>query len=78
MQPLDFFTNTYSRQVLKELKNILVQLKKDESCRVLLLSSTGPAFCQGIDLHSLNVLNQDKRKKAAQELAVAIKYFLSN
>lgn len=59
--------------MLKELKNILVQLKKDESCRVLLLSSTGPAFCQGIDLHSLNVLNQDKRKKAAQELAVAIK-----
>jgi enoyl-CoA hydratase/carnithine racemase len=55
-----------------------VQLKKDESCRVLLLSSTGPAFCQGIDLHSLNVLNQDKRKKAAQELAVAIKYFSAN
>ncbi|CAB3384440.1 Hypothetical predicted protein [Cloeon dipterum] len=69
------FKNSFNTAVLRELKNILVQLKKDESCRVLLLSSNGPAFCQGVDLHSLNVLTQEKRKKAAQELALAIKEF---
>ncbi|XP_059470678.1 uncharacterized protein LOC132193803 [Neocloeon triangulifer] len=67
--------NSFNTAVLKELKNLFVQLKKDESCRVLLLSSNGSAFCQGVDLHSLSVLTQDKRKKAAQELALAIKEF---
>jgi enoyl-CoA hydratase/carnithine racemase len=64
---------TFSLQVLRELKDALIQLKRDEGCRVVLLSSTGPSFCQGIDVHSLIHANPDKRKRAAQELSQALK-----
>ncbi|KAF4524916.1 hypothetical protein B566_EDAN013665 [Ephemera danica] len=62
--------------VLRELKEALNQLKRDEGCRVVLLSSTGSSFCQGIDVHALIHSNMEKRRKSAQELAQALKEFL--
>lgn len=68
--------NALNLQVLRELKDALHQLKKDESCRAVLLTSTGSSFCQGVDFHSLLHTNAEKRKTAAQELAQALKEFL--
>lgn len=60
-------------QVLRELREVLSQLKRDEGCRVVLLTSAGSSFCQGIDFHSLLHTNADKRRTAAQDLAQALK-----
>ncbi|KAJ9580254.1 hypothetical protein L9F63_004067 [Diploptera punctata] len=64
--------NSLNVQVLRELRDALSQLKRDEGCRVVLLTSAGSSFCQGIDLHCLVHTNVDKRKAAAHELAQAL------
>ncbi|XP_069701223.1 serine-rich adhesin for platelets [Periplaneta americana] len=70
--------NSLNIQVLRELREALNQLKRDEGCRVVLLTSAGSSFCQGIDFHGLLHTNADKRKTAAQELAQALKEFLKS
>ncbi|PSN33096.1 hypothetical protein C0J52_19407 [Blattella germanica] len=70
--------NSLNVQVLRELRDALSQLKRDDGCRVVLLTSAGSSFCQGIDFHSLLYTNADKRKTAAQELAQALKDFLKS
>ncbi|CAG2066139.1 unnamed protein product, partial [Timema podura] len=65
--------NSFNLQVLRELIDALHQLRKDETCRVVLLSSTGSSFCQGVDLAMLLHTNIERRKSTAQELAAALK-----
>ncbi|XP_071453310.1 uncharacterized protein [Hetaerina americana] len=68
--------NSLNVQVLHEFRDALQQLRRDEFCRVVLVTSTGSTFCQGLDLHSLLHTNIERRKKAAQELSEALKEFL--
>nr|CAD7408988.1 unnamed protein product [Timema poppensis] len=70
--------NSFNLQVLRELIDALYQLRKDETCRVVLLSSTGSSFCQGVDLAMLLHTNIERRKSTAQELAAALKQFLKS
>ncbi|XP_046396986.1 uncharacterized protein LOC124163918 isoform X2 [Ischnura elegans] len=68
--------NSLNVQVLHEFRDALQQLRRDECCRVVLVTSTGSSFCQGLDLHSLLHTNIERRKKAALELSEALKEFL--
>ncbi|KAK7791469.1 hypothetical protein R5R35_002389 [Gryllus longicercus] len=70
--------NALNLQVLRELKDALSHLKKDETCRAVLLTSTGSSFCQGIDFYGLLHTNAERRKSAAQELAQALKEFMKS
>ncbi|XP_034250761.1 uncharacterized protein LOC117651111 isoform X2 [Thrips palmi] len=63
-------------QVLRELRDALQQVRKDDQCKVVLLTSTGSIFCQGIDLSALVHNNNEKRKTAAFEMSLALKDFL--
>ncbi|XP_068081157.1 enolase-phosphatase E1 isoform X2 [Anabrus simplex] len=64
--------NALNIQVLRELRDALQQLRKDDMCRAVLVTSTGSSFCQGVDLYSLIHSNAERRKTAAQELAQAL------
>ncbi|KAG8225530.1 hypothetical protein J437_LFUL006069, partial [Ladona fulva] len=68
--------NSLNVQVLHEFQDALQQLRRDRNCRVVLVTSTGSTFCQGIDLHSLIHVNVEHRKKAAEQLSKAIKDFM--
>lgn len=63
-------------QVLRELRDALQQVRKDDQCKVVLLTSSGSIFCQGIDLSALVHNNNEKRKAAAFEMSLALKDFL--
>lgn len=65
--------NAVNVQMFNELCEILTKLGKDESCRVVLMSSTDNYFCHGIDFSTLMHANADKRLIAAQETAKAVK-----
>lgn len=68
--------NALNLQVLRELRGALSQMKRDDSCRAVLLTSTGGLFCQGVDLHCVLLSNIERRKAVAQEFAFAIKDFI--
>ncbi|XP_049810148.1 uncharacterized protein LOC126253090 [Schistocerca nitens] len=68
--------NALNLQVLRELRGALSQMKRDDSCRAVLLTSTGGLFCQGVDLHCVLLSNIERRKAVAQEFAFAIKDFV--
>lgn len=59
---------------MQEFKEALSILKRDDECRVVLLTSTGTSFCEGLDLSTLLQANKDERRSTAQELAHAVKY----
>ena len=61
---------------MQELRDILSVLKTDEECRVVLLTSTGKSFCEGLDLSTLLHSEKEKRKQYAEEMANAVKYVL--
>lgn len=63
-------------QVLRELRDALQQVRKDDQCKVVLLTSSGSIFCQGIDVSGLIQSNNEKRKTAAFEMSLALKDFL--
>ncbi|KAJ1529136.1 hypothetical protein ONE63_005946 [Megalurothrips usitatus] len=63
-------------QVLRELRDALQQVRKDDQCKVVLLTSSGSIFCQGIDISALIQTNNEKRKTAAFEMSLALKDFL--
>lgn len=54
-------------QILRELISVLRELEKDNSCRTVLVTSTGSSFCQGIDLQSLICANKTERTKIVNE-----------
>lgn len=70
--------NALNVQVLRELISAMNQLKKDDSCRTVVLTSTGNVFCQGVDFSALIQHTPDKRQSAALEMAVAVKDFVKN
>lgn len=53
--------------------NILKALSNDESCSVVVITSNGSYFCQGIDFTSLIYSNAEKRKNASQIMAKAVR-----
>lgn len=59
---------------MQEFKDALSILKRDDECRVVLFTSTGTSFCEGLDLSMLLHTNKEERRVAAQELAHAVKY----
>lgn len=57
--------------MLNMITEILTDLSKDDECNVVLFSSSGQHFCQGLDFTDL-VNSTDKRSKSCQEWAKTI------
>jgi enoyl-CoA hydratase/carnithine racemase len=58
---------------MNEIRTLLGQLKTDASCKVVLLTSAGKKFSNGVDFSSLLQNTISDRKRAASDLATAIK-----
>lgn len=61
---------------MQEFRETLSILKKDDDCRVVLLTSTGTSFCEGLELSTLLHSNKEERRLLAQEMADAVKYVI--
>lgn len=59
---------------MQEFREALSILKRDDECRVVLFTSTGTSFCEGLDLSALLHTNKEEQRSVAQELAQAVKY----
>lgn len=70
--------NALTLQVMQEFREALSILKRDDECRVVLLTSTGTSFCEGLDLSTLLHTNKEERRSIAQELAHAVKDFIKS
>ncbi|XP_011687299.1 PREDICTED: uncharacterized protein LOC105449665 isoform X1 [Wasmannia auropunctata] len=70
--------NALTLQVMQEFKDALSILKRDDECRVVLLTSTGTSFCEGLDLSTLLHTNKEERRSVAHELAHAVKDFIKS
>ncbi|XP_050475727.1 interaptin isoform X1 [Bombus huntii] len=70
--------NALTLQVMQEFRETLSILKKDDDCRVVLLTSTGSSFCEGLELSMLLHTNKEKRRIHAQEMADAVKEFIKS
>lgn len=70
--------NAFNCQVFKEMTSVLNYLRKDDTCRVVLFTSTGSAFCLGVDLTALIHHAPEKRKTAAVELILSMKSFIKS
>ncbi|XP_076753398.1 uncharacterized protein LOC143424903 isoform X2 [Xylocopa sonorina] len=68
--------NALTLQVMQEFRETLSILKKDDDCRVVLLTSTGSSFCEGLELSMLLHTNKEERRVHAQETADAVKDFI--
>ncbi|KAK2589100.1 hypothetical protein KPH14_001926 [Odynerus spinipes] len=70
--------NALTLQVMQELRETLSILKRDDDCRVVLLTSTGTSFCEGLELSTLLHANKEERRLLAQEMADAVKDFIKS
>lgn len=70
--------NALTIQVMQEFREILSILKKDDDCRIVLLTSTGSSFCEGLELSMLLHTNKEERRIHAQEMADAVKDFIKS
>ncbi|XP_076247387.1 uncharacterized protein LOC143187200 isoform X2 [Calliopsis andreniformis] len=70
--------NALTLQVMQEFRETLSILKKDDGCRVVLLTSTGSSFCEGLELSMLLNVNKEERRVRAQEMADAVKDFIKS
>lgn len=70
--------NALTLQVMQELRETLSILKRDDECRVVLLTSTGTSFCEGLELSTLLHGNKEERRLFAQEMADAVKDFIKS
>ncbi|XP_011875959.1 PREDICTED: uncharacterized protein LOC105566507 isoform X2 [Vollenhovia emeryi] len=70
--------NALTLQVMQEFREALSILTRDDECRVVLLTSTGTSFCEGLDLSTLLHTNKEERRSIAQELASAVKEFIKS
>lgn len=68
---------TLSIQVLIELAEVLAVLQKDNTCRVVVISSSGNSFCQGIDYKELASDDKEARQNVAEEYALCVREFLA-
>ncbi|XP_015187689.1 PREDICTED: extracellular matrix-binding protein ebh [Polistes dominula] len=70
--------NALTLQVMQEFRETLSILRKDDDCRVVLFTSTGTSFCEGLELSSLLHPNKEERRLLAQEMADAVKDFIKS
>ncbi|XP_015608329.1 uncharacterized protein LOC107274086 isoform X2 [Cephus cinctus] len=70
--------NGITLQVMREFREILSILKKDDECRVVLLTSTGTSFCEGLELTNILQVDKEKRLMHAQEMANGVKSFIKS
>ncbi|XP_072765239.1 uncharacterized protein [Anoplolepis gracilipes] len=70
--------NALTLQVMQEFREALSILKRDDECRVVLFTSTGTSFCEGLDLSALLHTSKEERRSVAQELAHAVKEFIKS
>ncbi|KAL0270834.1 UNVERIFIED_CONTAM: hypothetical protein PYX00_008115 [Menopon gallinae] len=68
--------NSLNEQVLTELKEAFDFLAQQESCSVILLTSHGTTFCQGIDLNYVLSVEEDDRKQTFENLLNCLKQFV--
>jgi chromodomain protein Y len=59
---------------MNEIREALSILKTDDDCRVVLFTSTGTSFCEGLELSSLLHSNKEERKIRAEEMSNTVKY----
>lgn len=57
---------------MKEIREALIILEKLDDCRVVLYTSAGDSFCEGIDLSFLVCSNEEDRKRRAEEMAKTV------
>lgn len=55
--------------MLKEIETALHSLECDKSCKLVLLTSAGENFCDGVDYSSLVQSTSEKKRLSAIELA---------
>uniref|UniRef100_A0A1B0AU89 Uncharacterized protein n=1 Tax=Glossina palpalis gambiensis TaxID=67801 RepID=A0A1B0AU89_9MUSC len=67
---------TFTAQMMNKLVDILDKLRSDTECHAVVMSTTSPHFCQGIDITDLTVGSVEKRKSAAFFMAAAVKNYL--
>ncbi|XP_015120706.1 muscle M-line assembly protein unc-89 [Diachasma alloeum] len=70
--------NGITLQMMQEFREVLSILKKDDDCRMVLLTSTGSSFCEGLELSTLLEENKDVRRANAQLLADGVKDFIKS
>ncbi|XP_014470319.1 PREDICTED: proteoglycan 4-like isoform X2 [Dinoponera quadriceps] len=70
--------NALTLQVMQEFREALSILNRDDKCRVVLLTSTGTSFCEGLELSTLLRSNKEERRTVTQELAHAVKDFIKS
>lgn len=58
---------------MNELRTLLGQLKTESSCKVVMLTSAGDAFSNGIDFTSLVQNTVADRKQSSSDLLTALK-----
>ncbi|XP_046751607.1 uncharacterized protein LOC124414648 [Diprion similis] len=68
--------NGITLQLMQELREVLLLLRRDDGCRVVLLTSTGTSFCEGLDLSNLINSDREERRVNAEELANGVKEFI--
>lgn len=68
--------NGITLQLMHELREALLLLRRDEACRIVLVTSTGPTFCEGLDLSNLIHDNKEERRAHAEEMANGVKEFM--
>ncbi|GAB0089626.1 hypothetical protein DMENIID0001_042020 [Sergentomyia squamirostris] len=70
--------NVLTIGLLSEVKTALNLLKDDSMCKLVLVTSAGSNFCQGIDFSTLIQTTADKRKSSAHQLLSALKDFIES
>ncbi|XP_014221201.1 uncharacterized protein PF11_0213 [Trichogramma pretiosum] len=68
--------NALSLEVMKEIQDVLERLKDDNRCSVVVLTSTGTSFCDGLDLSQIIENNETERKLKVTAMATAVKEFI--
>lgn len=58
---------------MEELIKELSYLENDDTCKVVLISSAGRIFCQGLDVAPLINDNPEKCKEAAVQISSTLK-----
>lgn len=55
--------------MLKEIETALHSLENDKTCKLVLMTSAGENFCNGVDYSSLVQSTGEKRRVSAIELS---------
>lgn len=58
---------------MKEMQEVLELLEKDSECKVVLFTTTGTTFCDGLELSSLLQSSKEEQKAKAIDLANGVK-----